>query len=211
MNVVLSGPPGSGKGTQAALFAEANALRHISTGELLRAAVAAGSDLGRRVEGILAGGELVPDDLMMEIIRERLASLGGGWLLDGFPRTVAQAAGLAALLDELGQAIDAVIDLEVPDEEIVRRLAGRLTCGDCGRVTARDRLGPDGGCPQCGGCNLQVRADDREETVRNRLAVFRAKTGPAVAELGRRYPLKRVDGRGDPAAVAQRIAGALEA
>ena len=210
MNVVLAGPPGSGKGTQAALLVEAKQLRHVSTGELLRAAVAGGSDLGRRVEGILASGELVPDELMMEIIGERLAQ-DGGWLLDGFPRTVAQAEGLAALLAELGQPIDAVIELEVPDEEIVRRLAGRLTCGDCGRVTARDRLGPDGSCPQCGGRNLQVRADDREETVRNRLTVFRAKTGPAVAALGRRFPLKRVDGRGDPAAVAQRIAGALEA
>lgn len=211
MNVVLAGPPGSGKGTQAALLARSRSLRHISTGELLRGAVASGSDLGRRVEGILERGELVPDDLMMAIIRECLTGDGGGWLLDGFPRTVAQAEELVPLLAELDQPVDAVLALEVPDDEIVRRLAGRLGCGGCGLVTAQDRLGPDGSCPRCGGRELRVRADDREETVRNRLAVYRAQTRPALETLGRRYPLRWVDGRGDPAAVAQRIAGVLEA
>lgn len=211
MNVVLAGPPGSGKGTQAELLAQGRALRHISTGELLRRAVASGTELGRRVERILERGELVPDDVVMSLIRDHLAGHGGGWLLDGYPRTVAQAEGLVPLLAGLNQPVDAVVALEVPDDEIVRRLAGRLCCGGCGLVTSHDRLGADGGCPRCGGGDLQVRADDREETVRNRLAVYRAQTRPALEALGRRYPLRWVDGRGDAAAVAQRIAGVLEA
>ena len=210
MNVVLAGPPGSGKGTQAALLAQSRGLRHISTGELLRQAVASGTDLGRRVEGLLERGDLVPDDLMMAIIRDCLAG-GGGWLFDGFPRTVAQAEGLLPMLAELGQLVDAVLVLDVPDDEIVRRVVGRLSCGGCGLVTAQDRLGADGGCPRCGSRELRVRADDREPTVRNRLAVYRAQTQPALAALGRRFPLRMVDGRGDAAAVAQRIAGVLEA
>lgn len=211
MNLILAGPPGSGKGTHAELLAQGRSLRHTSTGELLRGAVAGGTDLGRQVEGILERGELVPDNLMMAIIRDCLAGDGGGWLLDGFPRTVAQAEALVPLLAELNQPVDVVLALKVPDDEIVRRLAERLNCGGCGLVTAQDRLGADGGCPRCGGRDLRVRADDREETVRKRLAVYRAQTQPALEVLGRCYPLRWVDGRGDAAAVAQRIAGVLEA
>ncbi|MHB8078386.1 MAG: adenylate kinase [Candidatus Krumholzibacteriia bacterium] len=210
MNLVLAGPPGSGKGTQAALLAQGRALRHISTGELLRGTVASGTELGRRVEGILDRGELVPDDLVMTLIRNRLAADGGGWLLDGFPRTVAQAEGLVPLLADLSQPVDAVIVLQVPDDEIVRRIAGRLSCGGCGLVTSHDRLGAGGSCPRCGSHDLRVRADDREDTVRNRLTVYRAQTQPALEALGRWYPLRWVDGRGEAAAVAQRIAGVLE-
>lgn len=212
MNVILMGPPGSGKGTQAAALAGRHGLQHVSTGELLRAAVASGSELGRRVAGILAAGELVPDEVMMQVVRERLRDAAGGWLLDGFPRTVPQADGLAALLAELDAADATVVLLEVPDAEIVKRLAGRLTCADCGRVTSRADAAPAGGAPRCPGCcggRLEVRADDREETVRNRLAVYRAKTVPAAEALGRRFPLRRVDGRGSPAEVAQRIASAV--
>jgi len=211
MNVILMGPPGSGKGTQAAVLAWFQDLRHVSTGDMLRAAVASGSPLGQRVEGIMAAGGLVPDDLMMEIVRERLGEIGDGWVLDGFPRTVEQAEGLVALLAGLGQEVRAVVDLQVPDEEIVRRLAGRLSCGGCGQITSRDALGADGACPSCHGRDLRVRSDDAEDTVRTRLAVFRAKTGPAAVALGRRYPLRRVDGTGSPDEVAQRIASALEA
>lgn len=210
MNVILMGPPGSGKGTQAARLAAARGLAHVSTGDLLRAAVAAGTPLGRQVAATMAGGALVPDVVMMEVVRERLSALGGGWLLDGFPRTTAQAEGLGDLLESLGQRVDAVVDLQVPDEDIVRRLAGRLTCAGCGRVTTREAAGPGGACPGCGG-TLGVRPDDAEETVRRRLAVFRESTGPAAAALARRYPLRRVDGTGAPDEVAQRIASALEA
>ncbi len=211
MNVILMGPPGSGKGTQAAVLAWFQDLRHVSTGDMLRAAVASGSALGKRVEGIMAAGELVPDDVMMEIVKERLEELGEGWVLDGFPRTAEQVAGLVELLDGLGQEVGLVVDLQVPDEEIVRRLAGRVTCGDCGHTTSRDALDPDGGCPDCGGRTLHVRVDDAEETVRRRLDVYRATTGPVAEALGRRYPLRRVEGVGAPDAVAQRIASALEA
>jgi adenylate kinase len=217
MNVILVGPPGSGKGTQAKELADRFDLRHLSTGDLLRAAVRGGSELGRRVEGILAAGELVPDALMTEIVTERLRALPDGWLLDGFPRTVPQADALIALLDELGREPPAVIALEVPDEEIVRRLAGRLSCADCGAVTSRAAAEAAGGpgqplrCPRCGGTRLATRDDDREETVRNRLSVFGTQTRPAAERLGRRYPLARVDGSGAPADVAQRITGALAA
>jgi adenylate kinase len=215
MNVILVGPPGSGKGTQAAELVGRFALRHLSTGDLLRAAVRGGSELGRRVAGILAAGELVPDALMTEIVAERLRALPDGWLLDGFPRTVPQAEALIALLDELGREPPAVIVLEVADEEIVRRLASRLVCADCGAVTSRAEAEAAGGpgrplrCPRCDGERLASRDDDREETVRNRLGVFRDQTRPAAERLGRRYPLARVDGRGAPTDVAQRIAGAL--
>ncbi len=215
MNAILVGPPGSGKGTQAAELVRRFGLTHLSTGDLLRAAVRSGSELGRRVEGILASGELVPDAVMAELVGERVRGLGDGWLLDGYPRTLPQAEQLAALLAELGQDVAAVVVIEVPDEEIVRRLAGRLTCGDCGAVTSREAAAAAGGaalrCPHCGGANLATRPDDREETVRNRLGVFRRMTQPAVELLGRRYPLWRVDGRGAPADVAQRIAGAFAA
>ena len=157
MNVVLAGPPGSGKGTQAALLAQSAVAAHISTGELLRGAVASGTDLGRQVEGILERGDLVPDDLMMALIRDCLAGGGGGWLLDGFPRTVAQAEGLLPLLAELEQPVDAVLVLDVPDDEIVRRLAAAhlrwLRPGDGAGSSGRGRelpavrgQGPAGAC-----------------------------------------------------------------
>lgn len=213
MNVILMGPPGCGKGTQAAAIIHRFGVEHISTGDMLRAAVKSGSPLGRRVEAVLAAGELVSDDLMMELIEERLSRTASGWLLDGFPRTVPQAEGLAALLKRLGQKVGAVVSVEVPDEEIVRRLSGRLTCAACGAVTSREALAARGeeSCPQCGGRELKVRADDNAETVRNRLAVFRDKTGPAIEALGRHYPVRRVDGLGAPSDITKRLVGALEA
>ncbi len=214
MNLIIMGPPGGGKGTQAEGIVERHGVTHISTGDMLRAAVKSGSELGARVEKTLAAGELVGDELMMELIRDRLQQGDArerGWLLDGFPRTVPQAEGLIGLLDDLGQDVAAVISIEVPDEEIVRRLSGRLTCPDCGYVTHRDRGEAAAGdpCPRCGKGPLVQRADDREETVRNRLRVYREKTYPAAETLGRRYPLLRVDGTGRPSDVTQRIAGAV--
>lgn len=213
MNLIIMGPPGGGKGTQAAAIVERYGLVHISTGDMLRAAVKSGSDLGRRVEKILAAGELVSDDLMMDLIRERLRQPDArrGWLLDGFPRTVPQADGLARLLAELDQPATAVISIEVPDEEIVARLSGRLTCPDCGLIARRGQDGAAEGaaCPRCGKGPLGQRADDREETVRNRLRVYREKTYPAAEALGSRYRLLRVAGTGRPQDVAGRIEGAL--
>jgi adenylate kinase len=213
MNVIIMGPPGCGKGTQADRIVADHGVTHISTGDMLRAAVKSGSDLGRRVEAVLAAGELVSDDLMMELIRDRLQQddARGGWLLDGFPRTVVQAEGLVALLGEIGRPVDAVISLEVPDEEIVRRLSGRLTCPECGNVTNKYATSVAEGdtCPRCGKGKLIQRADDREETVRNRLQVYRQKTYPAAEVLGRHYRLARIEGLGAPQEVGARIADAL--
>ncbi len=213
MNVIIMGPPGCGKGTQAAAIVADWSVVHISTGDMLRAAVKSGSALGKQVEAILAAGNLVSDGLMMDLIRDRLqqSDAGEGWLLDGFPRTVPQAEGLVALLAEIRQPVDAVVSLEVPDEEIVARLSGRLTCRECGHTTNTSALDPAAGdrCPQCGARALYQREDDKEETVRNRLLVYREKTYPAAAALGRHYPLKRVNGLGAPAEVSQRIQGAL--
>jgi adenylate kinase len=214
MNVIIMGPPGCGKGTQAANIVSELGLTHISTGDMLRAAVKSGSELGQKVKAVLAAGELVSDELMMDLIRDRLqqADAQGGWLLDGFPRTVPQAKGLVQLLEELEKPVGSVVSLEVPDEEIVRRLAGRLTCPDCGFVTNKQDLSPTSGgkCPRCSRGPMVQREDDKEETVRNRLEVYRVKTYPAAASLGQHYPLLRVDGLGTPEAVAQRISRALE-
>jgi adenylate kinase len=213
MNVIIMGPPGCGKGTQAAGIVENYGVTHISTGDMLRAAVKSGSELGQKVETVLAAGELVSDDLMMDLIRDRLQAdnAAGGWLLDGFPRTVPQAEGLVQLLVEISQPVGAVVSIEVPDEEIVARLGGRLTCRECGHTTNRAVLADDAGdkCPQCGANALYQRDDDKEETIRNRLQVYRTKTYPAAETLGAQFPLLRVDGLGTPAEVAQRITGAL--
>ena len=213
VNVIIMGPPGCGKGTQAAGIVDSQRVLHISTGDMLRAAVKSGSELGRKVEAVMAAGDLVSDDLMIEIIRDRLqqSDASGGWLLDGFPRTEPQAEALIGLLGEIGQPAGAVVSMEVPDEEIVRRLSGRLTCRECGATTHRDML-PEGNgnrCPACGRDALYTRDDDSEATVRNRLQVYRQKTYPAAARLGEHFRLVRVDGMGTPDEIKARIAGAL--
>ncbi len=210
MNVIIMGPPGCGKGTQANGIVASQQVVHISTGDMLRAAVKSGSELGRKVDAVMQAGDLVTDELMMDIIRERLQQddARSGWLLDGFPRTVPQAEGLIKLLQEIDQKVGAVVSLEVPDEEIVNRLSGRLSCLDCGHTTSRDKVDSDA-CPACEQGKLIQRADDSEETVRNRLNVYRTKTYPAAATLGESYPLLRVDGLGTPDDVKQRIASVL--
>lgn len=194
--ILMIGPPGSGKGTQAARVAGRLGLRHLSTGDLLREAVAARTELGREAEGYMRQGLLVPDDVMLGLIREQLAALKGqGWILDGFPRTVAQAEGLARLLEERGPAIDAVILIDVDAREIVERLTQRRVCEGCGAVYGRDvPTGPDPNrCAKCGG-ELVTRPDDREETVRRRIEVYERETAP-VLEFYRRAPgIEEIDG-----------------
>ena len=213
MNIVIVGPPGCGKGTQAGAIVADRGVVHVSTGDMLRAAVASGSELGKRVEAVMAAGELVSDELMIEIIKDRLQQpdAAGGWLLDGFPRTVPQADGLLALLAEIGQVIDRVLVLDAPDDVILARLGGRLTCRACGHVTsAHKSFGRPRFCSMCGKDALYTRNDDREETIRRRLDVFREKTWPAAERLGGSTELVKIDGRGTPEEVKQRIAGVLQ-
>ncbi len=211
-NFVIMGPPGVGKGAQAVHIVESRKVRHVSTGNILRAAVLEGSDLGREVEAVMARGELVSDRLMIALVRRTLEGPEGrsGWLMDGFPRTVDQADSLLEMLPEVGQAIDKVIVLDVPDDEILRRLRGRLTCRSCSKTTAKT---PDGGpetCPACGQDTLYTRQDDKEETIRHRLDIFRSQTRPAAERLGSKYDLALIDGLGSPDEVWQRIASVLE-
>lgn len=213
MNLVLVGPPGCGKGTQAVHLVNKYGMRHVSTGNMLRDAVKAGTELGRQVEAVMAAGELVTDELIIGLIREFLDSgdAAKGWLMDGFPRTVPQAEALIALLDEAGQAVDAVVEIAVPDNLVVRRLAGRLTCKACSHTTATGAGGLQSGdaCPACGKGELYVRDDDSETTVRSRLDVYHRSTAPVIEVLAGRYPLKRVDGTGAPSEVTVRLYGVL--
>ncbi len=221
MNIILIGPPGVGKGTQAGYLVESKHLVHISTGDMLREAVRSQSTLGRKIENVMGTGELVSDDLMMELIRDRLQKpdMVDGWLLDGFPRTDVQAAGLTALLGEIGQAIDAVLVITAPDDEILARLTSRITCRVCGKVLNRKELNKDkpGVCPACGaekdpltqGPALFQRDDDKEETIRRRLAVFSSRTMVAAKVLEKQFPYYEIGGLGTPDEVAQRVADVL--
>ncbi len=208
MRVVLLGPPGAGKGTQARRLAERHGIPHIATGDLLREAVASGNDLGRQVRTYVERGELVPDEVVLALVKDRLRKpdAQAGVVLDGFPRTVAQARGLDRLLCNLGCRLDAVILLEVAEEALVRRLAGRWTCPVCGRVFHELYHPPrTPGVCDVDGTSLTQREDDRPETVRRRLAVYAEQTAPLVEYYRARGLLHVVDGSQEPQAVAEAI------
>lgn len=221
MNIVLIGPPGVGKGTQARFLTRDRSLVHISTGDMLRAAVTAGTDLGRKVATVMSSGELVSDDLMLELVAERLQQpdVAAGWLLDGFPRTEAQAEALADLVERIGQTIDAVLIIMAPDEVIIDRLTSRVTCRVCGKIMNRRELDESrpGACPFCGaeedpvtaGPAIYQRDDDKEDTIRRRLEVFARETLAAAEALAERYPSFRISGTGTPEEVAAEVADAL--
>jgi adenylate kinase len=183
MRLIFFGPPGVGKGTQAKLLSDEFGVAHISTGDMLRSAVAKGSELGKKAKAIMESGGLVPDEIMIGIVREELSSLRAakGFILDGFPRTLPQAHALTALFKEMEIGDFAVVNFNVDDEEIVRRLGNRLVCEKDGTIFNReiDAVNPGDHCPRCGGTLVQ-RDDDREETIRKRLSVYHSMTEPLL-------------------------------
>jgi adenylate kinase len=212
VRLIFLGPPAAGKGTQARRLAAEYGLAHISTGDILRAAVKAGTPLGRQAQQFMDRGALVPDDVMIGIIRERLQlpDCARGFILDGFPRTIAQAEALAGLLASLGKPIDYVVNMEVPVEEVLRRMSGRLTCQNCGTMFNWILNPPrvPGRCDCCGGPLVQ-RVDDRAETVHERLAIYRQSTQPLIEYYRNQGLLRTVDGTGTIDAIAKRIIEAI--
>ncbi|ADC72467.1 adenylate kinase [Thioalkalivibrio sp. K90mix] len=208
MRIVLMGAPGSGKGTQAKKMVATFGIPQISTGDLLRAAMAAQTDLGKQVESAMNAGQLVPDDLVLGLTRDRLQEPDAqkGFILDGFPRNVAQAETLDTMLEELGAPLDQAIQIDVPFEELKQRLTGRVSCGDCGAVFNSHTFPPqrEGVCDLCGG-ELVHRADDTEKTVINRLKVYEEQTQPLIEYYARRDLLKHVNGTRDIALIFDEI------
>lgn len=197
VNLILLGPPGAGKGTQAQFLIEKFGIPQVSTGDMLRAAVAAGTEMGLKAKACMDAGDLVPDAVVVGIVKERLqqADCVGGYILDGFPRTVAQADALAAALADAGQKIDAVICFTVDAEALIERLTGRRTCRGCaaGYHVRFDPPKADGICDKCGG-ELYQRDDDQESTIRKRLEVYQQQTAPLVDYYQQANLLKTVDG-----------------
>ena len=213
MRLVLLGAPGSGKGTQAQRLESRSGVPQVSTGDLLREAVAAGTELGRKARAVMDAGQLVDDATMLGIIRERLArpDANRGFILDGFPRTIVQADGLAGLLSEIGQPIHAVVLFDIDPVVLEKRLAGRRTCRRCGRVFHVESNPPRAGdrCIDGGPHDLVQRPDDKEETVRQRLAVYRERTQPLIDYYAKKGLLRRIDAEGSLEDVDARIERAI--
>jgi adenylate kinase len=209
VNIILLGPPGAGKGTQARMLEETFGLIQLSTGDLLRAAVAAGTEAGKTAEAVMKSGGLVSDEIVLAILKDRLAEddVKAGVILDGFPRTVAQAQALDVLLETSGQTIDAAISLEVDDEAMVDRISGRFTCGSCGEGYHDSFKKPakSGVCDNCGEDNFKRRADDNAETVRARLVAYHEQTAPLIAYYDNKRSLSRVDAMADIDKVASSL------
>ncbi len=195
MLIIMLGPPGSGKGTQAARLADKKGLVHLSTGDLLRNAVKEGTELGLKAKTYMEAGNLVPDDLILGMIKERLQVGESGFLFDGFPRTIPQAEGLDAMLGEIGSKVGMVMDLEVSDGEVIKRLSGRFSCPKCQAIYNYPNMLPkkEGICDKCG-TELQKRKDDTEEVVTNRLEVYKKQTQPLQDYYRNQSLLKGVDG-----------------
>lgn len=213
MNIIMLGPPGAGKGTQAQMLAEKYGIPQISTGDILRAAVAEGTELGKKAKEYMDKGQLVPDEVVIGIVKERLSKpdCEKGFILDGFPRTVAQAEALDGILKEMGKKIDYVINIVVPDEEILKRLTGRRTCKVCGAMYHIIYNPPkvEGKCDKCGG-DLYQRDDDKEETIKNRLSVYHSQTAPLIDYYRKKGVLIDIDGTKDIKTIFQDICAVLE-
>lgn len=209
-DLILLGPPGAGKGTHADYLMAHVSYAHLSTGDLLRAAVAKGSDLGKQAQGYMEAGELVPDDLVIDLVAERMEQLDcqKHFLLDGFPRTAVQARALTVMLEGLGREQPLVVNIAVSDAEVVRRLSGRRMCPDCGTIYNVHRDGLDIGdkCPQCGG-ELYRRSDDEPEAIRNRLKVYEQDSAPLIEYYQQRGQLATVDAEQGQQQVGAELAG----
>ena len=209
MNVVLLGPPGSGKGTQAKRIEQIHGITQLATGDMLRSATLSGGELGLRVKSIMDSGQLVPDDIIIDMIADRIdqPDCRNGFVLDGFPRTLAQARALDQMLAKRSRRLDHVIEFEVDEAALVDRLAGRFTCQQCGAsYHERDnRPKVDGVCDVCGACEFICRADDRPETVKARLDVYHRQTAPILPYYRERDILRRVNGMAEIDSVTRAI------
>jgi len=213
MDLLLFGPPGAGKGTQAKLLIDLLAIPQISTGDMMRAERKSGSDLGKRFDDYMSAGKLVPDSLVLDLIKGRLAQADAknGAIFDGYPRTVQQAEALDLMLEDLGRRIDRVVALDVPLEDIIERVTGRRVCLDCGQ-TYHVRYSPppqNGECISCGGTKIVQRSDDNEEVVRKRYEEYQAKTEPVLAHYEAKGVVRGVKGVGSLEEITERIKKAI--
>ncbi|WP_299816161.1 adenylate kinase [uncultured Jannaschia sp.] len=212
MNIILLGPPGAGKGTQARRLVDERGMVQLSTGDMLREARSSGTEIGNRVAGIMDRGELVTDEIVIGLIEEKLeGNTGGGLIFDGFPRTLAQADALEALLHRKGNTLDAVIEMRVDDETLVARIIARSTCAACGEVY-NDLTRPvpdDGQCVKCGSAKFTRRADDNEESLKTRLLAYYKQTSPLIGYYHCKGALRVVDGLGEIQDVGASIAEAV--
>ena len=212
MNLILIGPPGAGKGTQARRLVEAHRMIQLSTGDMLREARSSGTEMGRRVAEVMDRGDLVTDEIVIGLIEERLAAADGvGLIFDGFPRTLSQADALGDLLDTHDQTVDAVIEMRVDDEALTARIVGRFTCGNCGEVyhdvTRRPEVADT--CDVCGAQDMRRRPDDNAEALRNRLMEYYKKTSPLIGYYWCKGTLRPVDGLAGIETVSEAIDHAI--
>ncbi|MEH6359457.1 MAG: adenylate kinase [Amylibacter sp.] len=214
MNIILLGPPGAGKGTQAGFLVAERNMVQLSTGDMLRAAKTSGTEMGKKVAAVMDRGELVTDEIVIGLIEEQLttADAAGGFIFDGFPRTLAQADALGALLEKVGQKLDTVIEMRVDDSALVKRITGRFTCGSCGAGYHEEFKKPakDGVCDECGGTEFKKRADDNEESLKTRLMAYYKETSPLIGYYYAKGQLQSVDGLGTMDAVASDITSSLD-